>query len=328
MKIVVFGAEKRVGALHAGSVLDLSRAFAKYLHERKGEYRASELSEALVPSRLSAFIAAGRGAIDNAQVALDYVFNHAHDQIDLRGETLTCTASEARLHAPRPEGGRIACAGSNFITHRQRMAKRVGREEREPFIWGFWKVSEPVGPDGAVRYPSRCDRLDYEGEVAIVLGRPGKDLRRTDLKDYVWGVTLCCDWSIRGPREQRGPMNFAVEKNFDTSLSLGPCIVVDELDAANIDFETVVNGERRQANNTREMVFSFAEYLEYLSRDLTLLPGDIICSGTGQGTIADASPTLEDGTQSPELFLKPGDVVEVKSPAIGTLHSRIVAKEA
>ena len=91
--------------------------------------------------------------------------------------------------------------------------------------------------------------------------------------------------------------------------------------------ETYVNGERRQNFNTRDMVFSFGEYLEFLSRDLTFYPGDIISGGTAAGTAADSSPLLADGTPSPERFLKPGDVVEVRSPAIGTLRTRVIAKK-
>jgi 2-keto-4-pentenoate hydratase/2-oxohepta-3-ene-1,7-dioic acid hydratase in catechol pathway len=327
MKIVVFGPDKRTGALREGAVVDLSYAYAKYLFEREDAPRALELAEALVPSDLARLIEGGAAAIENAQKALDYLFGQAQDQKDPRGEPLLHPANAVRLHAPRPKGTRMACAGSNFTTHRERMTRRSGRDARAPFIWGFWKIPhDGVPPDGEVIYPARCDRLDYEGELALILGRRGKDLRPGDLKDFVWGVTLFCDWSIRSPREPLGPMNFAAPKNFDTSYSLGPCILVGEVDPANVDIETLVNGERRQAHNTRDMTFSFAEYLEYLSRDLTLYPGDIICSGTGEGTAADASPVLADGTQPPDLFLKPGDRVEVKSPAIGSLRAQIVAK--
>jgi 2-keto-4-pentenoate hydratase/2-oxohepta-3-ene-1,7-dioic acid hydratase in catechol pathway len=329
MKIVVFGPDKRTGALRDGAVVDLSYAFAKYLYEREGATRALELAEALVPSDLARLIEGGPRALEHAQKALDYLFGQAQDRKDPRGETLLHPADSVRLHAPRPKGTRMACAGSNFTTHRERMTRRSGRDVRAPFIWGFWKIAhEGVPPDGEVIYPARCDRLDYEGELAVILGKGGKDLRPGDLKGAVWGVTLFCDWSIRSPREPLGPMNFAAPKNFDTSYSLGPCILVGEADPANVDIETLVNGERRQAHNTRDMTFSFAEYLEYLSRDLTLYPGDLICSGTGEGTAADASPVLADGTQPPDLFLKPGDRVEVNSPAIGSLRARIVAKAA
>src|ERR1700745_1951511 len=107
---------------------------------------------------------------------------------------------------------------------------------------------------------------------------------------------------------------------------MGPCLAVGEADRTNIDMETLVNGECRQQFNTRDMVFSFGEYLEYLSRDLTLYPGDIISGGTGAGTAADSSPRMPDGQFAPERFLRPGDVVEIRSPAIGTLQARIVAK--
>ena len=153
-----------------------------------------------------------------------------------------------------------------------------------------------------------------------------RDVRASEAKDLVWGVTLLGDWSIRSPAEPTGPPRFGMAKNFDQSCSLGPCIVVGELDPTDVEVETYVNGERRQQFNTRDMVFSFWEYIEYLSRDLTLYPGDIISGGTAAGTAADSSPRLTDGNLAPERFLKPGDLVRITSPAIGTLETRIVVK--
>jgi 2-keto-4-pentenoate hydratase/2-oxohepta-3-ene-1,7-dioic acid hydratase in catechol pathway len=324
MKIVVYGLAQRVGVLKDNSVIDLSAAYAKYLHEAKGETRAEELAAALVSSDLAKLIEGGRRALDEAQKALEHLSN-AKDQKAVNGNKLAFAANAVKIHAPRPNGTRMACAGSNFTAHRERMTVRSGREIRAPFIWGFWKISDPIGPDENMTYPARCDRLDYEGEAAIILSKGGKDLKPNQLQDFVWGVTLFCDWSIR-TREPLGPMNFAPGKNFDTSASLGPCIVVDEADCTNIDIETFVNGQRRQSHNTKDMTFSFGQYLEYLSRDLTLKPGDLICSGTGEGTAADASLTNADGTQPTDLFLKIGDKVEVKSPQIGSLKATIVAK--
>jgi acylpyruvate hydrolase len=108
---------------------------------------------------------------------------------------------------------------------------------------------------------------------------------------------------------------------------MGPCIAVGELEPTNIDMETLVNGECRQRFNTRDMVFTFGEYLEYLSRDFTLYPGDIISGGTAAGTAADSSELLPDGTSAPQRFLKPGDVVEMRSPPIGSLRTRVVSKQ-
>jgi len=337
MRIVVFGPFKRTGALHRESIVDLSYAYAKYLLERTAEPNPLEMAEAVVPSALSRLIEAGPRALDAAQTALDYLFGEAQNKFGPRGETIVHAAADIRLHAPRPDNARIACAGGNFADHAAAMAVKMrGRpyegdayqEIRNTGFWGFWKLGREItGPDGELVYPERCDRLDYEGEIAIVLGKKGIDLKPSQLKDYVWGVTMLADWSIRAPREAPGgPLNFNFPKNFDTSCSMGPCIVVGEADPTNIDMETFVNEERRQRFNTRDMVFAFGEYLQYLSRDFTLYPGDIISGGTAAGTAADSSELLPDNTSAPERFLKPGDLVEMRSPSIGSLNTRVVAK--
>jgi 2-keto-4-pentenoate hydratase/2-oxohepta-3-ene-1,7-dioic acid hydratase in catechol pathway len=337
MKIVVFGPRKRTGALHDGKIVDLSYAHAKYLRERQNEPNPIAMAEAVLPSNLSRLIEGGARALDAARAALDHLFGHAQDTSGPNGERLLHDAAAVRLHAPRPDNSRIACAGGNFADHAAAMAVKMrGRpyegdprdEIRKAGFWGFWKLGREIGgPDGELVYPERCDRLDYEGEIAIVLGKRGVDLRPSQLEEHVWGVTMLADWSIRAPRDPAGGMlNFAFPKNFDTSCSMGPCIAVGETDPTNTDMETFVNGERRQQFNTRDMVFSFGEFLEYLSRDFTLYPGDIISGGTAAGTAADSSDLLPDKSSAPERFLKPGDRVEMKSPTIGSLRTRVVAK--
>ena len=337
MKIVVFGPHRRTGALQDGDVVDLNHACAKYLRERANEPSPREMAEALVPSDLAKLIEGGPRALETAQKALEYLSTQAQERLGTRGERLAHALAEVRLHAPRPDNARIACAGGNFADHAAAMAEKMRRrpyegdayqEIRKAGFWGFWKLArEIVGPDGELVYPDRCDRLDYEGEIAIVLGKRGSDLKPSQLRDYVWGVTILGDWSIRAPRETPGgPLNFSLPKNFDTSCSLGPCIAVGDADPTNADLETLVNGERRQRFNTCDMVFSFGEYLEYLSRDFSLYPGDIISGGTAAGTAADSSELLPDGSSAPERFLKPGDQIEMNSPSIGVLRTRVVAK--
>jgi 2-keto-4-pentenoate hydratase/2-oxohepta-3-ene-1,7-dioic acid hydratase in catechol pathway len=337
MKIVVFGPHRRTGALQDGDVVDLNHACAKYLRERANEPSPREMAEALVPSDLAKLIEGGPRALETAQKALEYLSTQAQERLGTRGERLAHALAEVRLHAPRPDNARIACAGGNFADHAAAMAEKMRRrpyegdayqEIRKAGFWGFWKLArEIVGPDGELVYPDRCDRLDYEGEIAIVLGKRGSDLKPSQLRDYVWGVTILADWSIRAPRESpSGPLNFAFPKNFDTSCSLGPCIAVGDADPTDVDLETLVNGERRQRFKTRDMVFTFGEWLEHLSRDFTLYPGDIISGGTAAGTAADSSELLPDGSSAPERFLKPGDVVEMNSPSIGSLRTRVVTK--
>jgi 2-keto-4-pentenoate hydratase/2-oxohepta-3-ene-1,7-dioic acid hydratase in catechol pathway len=234
----------------------------------------------------------------------------------------------------------VACAGGNFADHAAAMAEKAAargdarafegdahEQIRKTGIWGFWKIDrESVGADGEVIYPARTRRLDYEGELAIVIGKQGKDIAAGDIKDYIWGVTLLGDWSARLTPEP-GHLKFALQKNFDGCCSIGPCILVsDEVDPFDAEVETLVNGERRQHYSTKDMVFTFGEYIEHLSRDFTFYPGDMISGGTTAGTAADSCDLLEDGTPEPELFLKPGDVCEIKNPFIGTLRATIVAK--
>src|SRR5262245_26385553 len=343
MKIVVFGPTRRVGAIHDGRlIVDLSLAHAKLLRERDGERHAVDLAAVHVPADLSWFIERGDAALDAARRSIEHLFQNAHDKLGPQGETIVHPIETVRLHAPRPNGARIACAGGNYADHHLAMAQRRpgGRQEaaelslqgvadsiRKTGFWGFWKVDRTcLGPDDELSYPARAKYLDYEGEAAIVIGRQGKNIRGEDWKSYVWGVTLLCDWSIRQAPET-GRLNFSMAKNFDGSCSLGPCILVGA-DPANIDVTTDVRAERRQTFNTRDMVFSFGECLAFLSRDLTLYSGDIVSGGTGAGTAQDSSPLIGDGVVAPERFLKVGDVVEVGSPQIGVLRNKVVATAA
>lgn len=338
MKIVVYGPEQRVGALQGDQVIDLNYAFVKHVYETHDEPHPYALAAAIVPSSLGAFIESGQRALDGALRAIEHLFTKSDNRLGPRGERIVYPLAEVKLHAPLPSrAAKIMAAGGNYPDHLQGIRlRRMGEEvtiqqlideSRKRGFWGFWKLAQlTVGPDEDVIYPARTQRLDYEGEVVLVLGRRAKDVPGDRVAEYIWGYSLLNDWSARDQRDL-APYNFAMGKNWDTSSSLGPCIVVGELsDPQDIPFETRVNGELRQRGNTRDMIFSFAEFVEYLSRDLTLLPGDMISAGTCAGTALDSSEYDENGVPDPKLFLKPGDVVEVSSPQIGTLRNRIVAK--
>lgn len=305
MKIVVFGPERRVGALRENKVIDLN------------------LADSELPANLCAFIEAGDIALDRARRALGTT--RAGAVLD---------AGTLKLHAPWP-GRRIAMVGGNFADHLAGMISNMtGRpisveearaEARKKGHWGFWKTLVEVTASGEdISCPRRSRYLDYEGELAIVIGRRGKDIRASDVDRHIWGVTLANDWSIRGSLDTPYSVSYNLAKNFDGSCTLGPCIVVGEADCNAIDIETRVNGELRQRFNTRDMVFSFGEVIEYLSRDLSFYPGDIISGGTAAGTAADTTKPNPDGTRPTDRFLKPGDVVEISSSAIGMIQNRVV----
>ena len=313
MKIVVFGPDRRVGALVGEKVIDLNRASAQ------------------IPARLLNFIEAGKPALDEAARAIEKFAKAAPG-----GDSVVQALAGTRLHAPWPER-RIACVGGNYAKHLQGMwANRLGktditveevaREAKKAGQWGFWKVpAEVAGPDDTIPFPKRVTYFDYEGEVAIIIGHRGKNIPANQIKDYVWGVTLFHDWSIRDGGGTDRAVSYNLQKNFDGAASMGPCIVVGETDQQDVDVETRVNGVVRQSYSTSEMIWNFGEVLEYLSQDFTFVPGDVIAGGTSAGTAADKSRRSADGKRPLDLFLKIGDVVEVSSSKIGALSNKIVA---
>ena len=200
MKIVVFGPARRTGALRDGMVVDLCGAYSKYVFEKNGEAHPFQLAEALVPSDLARFIEGGARTLEAAEAALDYLFGQAQNQHDRRGMVLVHPADEVRLHPPKPARSRIACAGGNFADHAAAMAEKMSGKPftgdarahiRNAGIWGFWKVLRDVaGPDGTVIYPKKATRLDYEGELAIVLGKRGTDIKAADARDYDFSAQI------------------------------------------------------------------------------------------------------------------------------------------
>jgi acylpyruvate hydrolase len=346
MKLVVYGPHRRLGVVHDERVIDASGAFAKYAAEVMDERLPYEVAAATVPEELGKFIDAGERAIEGATRAVEYLTRTAGDHRGVKGETLVSLEAATKLHAPYAHRARIMMAGGNYVIHSAGMSFRGGEgpapslqqiyeQSRARGIWGFYCFPEnAAGPDENIVYPSRTDRLDYEGEVAVIIGRPGKDIAAKDASPYFWGYLLQNDVSARSNPggADNAQSSFARNKNFDTSICAGPYVVVNEFrDPQNIDFETRVNGQVRQQGNTRDMTFSFAEYLEYMSQDMTLFPGDVISAGTTAGTAQDSSALIEgpDGSKirAPDLFLKPGDTVEVSNPQMGTLRNRVVAKD-
>ena len=336
MRFVVFGPEKRVGALVGERIIDLNRGMARYLRER-GEANADQQASVRLPSRLLSLIETGAAGLQDAQRVTDHFAKAAPD--DERDENkVVNSVNEAKLHAPWPER-RIACVGGNYAAHLLGMwANRLGktditveevtREAKKAGQWGFWKVpAEVAGPNDTIPFPKRVTYFDYEGEIAIVIGKRGKNIAADQIRDYVWGVTLFHDWSIRDGGGIDRMVSYNLQKNFDGAVSMGPCIVAGELDHQDVDAETRVNGVVRQSYNTGEMIWSFGEVLEYLSQDFTFVPGDVIAGGTSAGTAADKSRRGPDGKRPLDLFLKVGDVVEVSSSKIGGLSNKIVASD-
>jgi 2-keto-4-pentenoate hydratase/2-oxohepta-3-ene-1,7-dioic acid hydratase in catechol pathway len=307
MRIVVFGDQQRVGALVDDRIIDLNRA------------------DPNLPANLLAFIEGGPAAIEAAQRAVERAQSGGPAEA-------VFDAAEVKLHAPWP-GRRIACVGGNYASHLRGMGggaagslEEITERTRAAGQWGFWKVPyEVAGPEDEIPFPKHATYFDYEGEAAIIIGGKGKDIPGSQLDQYVWGVTLLNDWSKRDGGGPARAMSYNLAKNFDRSTSMGPSIVLGELQPQDVDVELKVNGQVRQSYNSKDMVFKFAEVLEELSRDFTFVPGDVISGGTSSGTAADQTKPGPDGKRPLDLYLKVGDVVELSSPKIGLLRNRIVA---
>lgn len=333
MRIVVFGDDRRLGAIEPVGVVDLSEAYEALAADR-GDDGDDGDGRRRVPAELRAFIQAGSRALDDARQALEAAAAMSVGDVGPTGRPIVVDPHDTHLHAPWP-GGRIACAGGNYPDHLARMLSKLEGEPprsleataadaRAAGQWGFWKVVDEVaGPGDPIMKPRRTQRFDYEGEVAIVLGRAAKDVAVDEAAACIWGITLVNDWSIRDGLGRPRPMSYNLAKNFDGCVSMGPCIVVGE-DPADVDVTLRVNGEIRQQFNSSAMIFSFAEILAEISRDLTLHPGDVISGGTGAGTAADASEPKGGDMMPPDLFLDAGDVVELSSPQIGSMVNAII----
>jgi 5-oxopent-3-ene-1,2,5-tricarboxylate decarboxylase/2-hydroxyhepta-2,4-diene-1,7-dioate isomerase len=211
----------------------------------------------------------------------------------------------------------------NFADHAEELG--LGSPE-EPALF-FKPLTSLIGHKAPVVAPPNIEYMHYEVELAVVIGRAARKVKAADAMDYVLGYTIANDVTVRDFVHNmfRPPIK---AKGFDTFGPLGPYLVTGEIDDPhNLALRAYVNGELRQKFNTRDMAFTFGEYLEHLSKDFTFYPGDMIASGTAKGTAADSSPLLPDNTPSDEKFLHAGDTVEIKNPIIGTLRTKIVAKK-
>src|SRR5579863_165155 len=245
--------------------------------------------------------AAGRDVI--LRILLTAPENSDGDVEGLRTRRIEPIAlEEAALLTPvRPS--KIICVGRNYRAHAEELGNEV---PKEPLLF-FKPSSSLLAPGGIVRRPKISQRVDYEGELCLVVGKtcyqPPAD---EDVRQYILGYTCLNDVTARDLQKKEGQWTRA--KGFDTFCPVGP-VVADGLDPwAGVGVETRVNGEVRQSGNTRDFIFTLDVIIRYITQAMTLFPGDLIATGTPEGV----------GT------LAAGDVVEVSVEGIGTLKNSVV----
>lgn len=216
---------------------------------------------------------------------------------------------EWRLPIPDPE--KIYCVGQNYAAHITEMGYEL--PEHPSIFARFPRTFVPH--QGSMIMPSHSEHFDYEGEMTIVIGSEARHVSEADALDYVAGYTICNDGSVRD-WQARGPQ-VAPGKNWEFSGMLGPWITTsDEAgDPANMALTTRINGEIRQQGNTSDLVFSAAHLVSYISTFITLMPGDMITTGSPAGVAVGFDPPK---------WLKPGDHVEIEIETLGTLSGEVI----
>jgi 2-keto-4-pentenoate hydratase/2-oxohepta-3-ene-1,7-dioic acid hydratase in catechol pathway len=227
--------------------------------------------------------------------------------------------ADVRLEAPIPRPRRnLWCVGRNYHEHAKELQASVFRNNHtDPAAWPivFTKVPECViGPADTVQLPGAAisAQIDYEAELAVIIGRGGKNVARADAMRHVWGYTIVNDVTARDVQMRH--QQWDLGKSFDTFCPMGPWIVTaDELDGQHTRVRCWVNDELRQDGRTADLIFDIPTLIETISRGITLYPGDVIATGTPAGVGLGLDPPR---------FLARGDVVRIAIDGIGEIQNR------
>ncbi len=306
MKFVTYQTDggARAGLLEGETVFDLHALYRRL--PRKGQKGGGDV----IPTDLLAFIERGSHTLARRMLTVAR---------SLRGGArwrVGRPLAEVRLLAPIPRPGKnLFCTGHNYAKH----VAESGSPIPERPIWFTKPPTAVIGPLAPVLHHGATQALDYEVELAVVMGRRGREIPREKALDYVFGYTVMNDVTARDVQRQRG--QWFKGKAMDTFAPLGPWIVHRSAipDPQRLTVRSRVNGQLRQESSTADMIFPVAALIADLSRGMTLEPGDIIATGTPAGVGMGMKPPT---------WLQPGDLVEVEVDAIGVLSNLVVAPKA
>jgi len=261
-------------------------------------YEISAINPSL-PNSLLGLLKAGDEAIDQAK----RIVGNAESVIPI---------DEVKLLAPIWNPDKVACVGLNYTGHCQEQNKTPPTEPM--FFCKFPSVI--IGPNDDIKLPTISNSVDYEVELAVIIGKKAKAVPINKAYDYVFGYTIAQDISARDWQKRRNNGQFLLGKSFDTFCPLGPAVITKEcVNVDNLKISTAINGVVKQSGNTSELVFKVDFLVSYLSQIVTLYPGDVILTGTPAGV---------GEHRSPQEFLKSGDVITSEIEGIGKLVNTCV----
>lgn len=235
--------------------------------------------------------------------------------LDQHVDRMPRVAANERTGPPLARPSKIVGIGLNYSDHAAEMGVAI---PKEPVL--FQKSSSSLcGPNDELPMPRGATKLDWEVELAVVIGRTARGVALERALEHVFGYALACDYSERAWQKERGGQ-FTKGKSFDGAFPLGPFVLTaDELaNPQDIELRLSVNGATRQHGSTRDMIFGVAEIVSYVSGFMTLLPGDVITTGTPAGVGLGAKPPV---------FLSVGDVVDLVADGLGSQRQRVVAAD-
>jgi len=309
MRLVTFdaGYGARLGQLDGEFVVDLNAAYAALLASR-GVPRARVRARLEVPPDATAFLAEGPDARRRAEEAVAFARGAA-----VRGLRTARAGLPLLPVVPRPP--KVICVGLNYRDHAEESGMKI--PEHPVFFSKF--TSSLIGAGQPIVAPRVSPQLDYEVELAVVIGRPGRYIREADAHAHVAGYTILNDVSVRDYQFRTG--QWLIGKVFDRSTPVGPALVTaDEVpDPEALRLTTTVNGRLLQDGNTRNFIFGIAKVIAAISEILTLEPGDLIATGTPAGV---------GFARKPPLFLKAGDTMVSEVEGLGRLENPVVAEAA
>lgn len=318
MRLVTFvhKGQERIGALDdRDRIVDLHKAYETYLCEAESNPIADHMATLTLGRHMVEFLQRGESSLEAARKALAHLIRNkkAPD-----GETVF-EACAVRLMAPVPRPGALICAGKNFSDHVAEMSSKKGPTAPVAFLKLPGSV---IGPQDDIPYPPEVKNLDYEVELAVIIGKPCIDVLPENALDYVAGYAAFNDISARDViRAENKTGIHLMGKSFPGFAPMGPCLVTaDEIpEPQYLKLSLSVNGEPRQDSHLGYMIFKIRDMIAYWSQ-MGLHPGDVLTTGTPRGVAAGRKPD-----QVP-WWLKPGDVVEAWVENVGKLHNRIVAE--